>query len=86
MLVSAVTGEGLDDLRARVAADFERTLVDAELLVPFSDGGVLHELHELAGDLEREDTPGGTRVSVRLPAVVAPRYERFALAAAAPAP
>ncbi len=29
VLVSAVTGEGLDDLRARVAADFERTLVDA---------------------------------------------------------
>ncbi|CAA9539170.1 MAG: Ribosome LSU-associated GTP-binding protein HflX [uncultured Solirubrobacteraceae bacterium] len=81
VLVSAVTGEGLEDLQARLAADFERTLRDVELLVPFSEGGVLHELHEIAGDLSREDTADGTRVTVRLPAAVAPRYERFALAA-----
>ena len=30
-----------------------------ELLVPFERGAVLSELHELAGDLEREDTAAG---------------------------
>jgi hypothetical protein len=33
----------------------------------------------LAGDLEREDTPDGTRIKARLPAAAAARYERFAL-------
>jgi len=79
VLVSALTGEGLDALGERIAAEFERTLRDVELLVPFSDGGTLSELHEVAGDLERQDTPDGVRVSVRLPAVVAARFDRYAV-------
>jgi GTPase len=79
VLVSALTGEGLDALGERIAAEFERTLQDVELLVPFSEGGTLSELHDFAGDLEREDTPAGVRVSVRLPAVVAERYDRYAV-------
>jgi GTP-binding protein HflX len=74
VLVSAQTGEGLDELRARIAADFERTLRDVVLLVPYSEGGILSELHEVAGDLVREDTPDGVRVNVRLPGVVAERF------------
>jgi GTPase len=73
-----VTGEGLDALGGRIAAEFERTLCDVELLVPFSDGATLSELHDVAGDLEREDTAEGVRVSVRLPAVVADRFGRYA--------
>jgi GTP-binding protein HflX len=76
-LVSAVSGEGLEELGERVTAEFERTLRDVELLVPFSEGGTLSELHDVAGDLEREDTAEGVRISVRLPAVVAERFERF---------
>jgi GTP-binding protein HflX len=78
VLVSAVTGEGLDVLGERVATEFERTLCDVELLVPFSDGATLSELHDVAGDLEREDTADGVRVSVRLPAVMADRFGRYA--------
>jgi len=76
--VSALTGEGLDALSDRIAAEFEKTLVNVELLVPFREGGLLSELHELAGDLDREDTPDGVRVAVRLPRLVAARFERFA--------
>jgi GTP-binding protein HflX len=79
VLVSALTGEGLDVLGERIAAEFERRLRDVELLVPFSEGGTLSELHDYAGDLEREDTPAGVRVSVRLPAGVAERYDRYAV-------
>ena len=78
-LVSALTGEGLDTLRARIAEDFERTLRPLDLLVPFSEGGTLSELHDVAGDLERTDTPDGVRVQVRLPAVVAERFDRYAV-------
>ena len=77
--MSAVSGEGLDLLVERIVSEFTTRLAEVELLVPYQDGGRLAELHELAGDLEREDTPDGVRVSVRLPAAVAARFERFAL-------
>ena len=77
--VSATDGEGLERLVERIADAFERRLADVELLVPYREGGSLAELHELAGDLEREDTPDGVRVTARLPAPVAARFKRFAL-------
>jgi GTP-binding protein HflX len=74
-----VTGEGLDELRERIADEFERQMRDVELLVPFSEGGTLSELHDVAGDLERTDTPDGVRVLARLPAVIADRFDRYAV-------
>jgi GTPase len=79
VLVSALCGEGLDALGERIAAEFERTLRDVELLVPFSEGGTLSELHHLAGDLDREDTDEGVRISARIPSVVADRYDRYVI-------
>jgi GTP-binding protein HflX len=78
-LVSAVTGEGLEALQERITDEFERQMRDVELLVPYSEGGTLSELHDVAGDLERTDTPDGVRVQVRLPAVVAERFDRYAV-------
>jgi GTPase len=79
VLVSALTGEGLDGLVARIEDEFARTLREVELLIPYEEGSRLAELHEIAGDLRREETPEGVRVVVRLPASLAARYERFAL-------
>ena len=79
VLISAVTGEGLDALEQRIEEEFARTLQDVELLIPYDAGARLAELHALAGDLEREDTPDGVRVMARLPAAVAARYQGFAL-------
>ena len=79
VLVSAITGEGLEALGERIAAEFERTLRDVELLVPYSEGGTLSELHDVAGDLERTDTAEGVHVTARLPAVVAERFDRYAV-------
>ena len=79
VLVSAVTGEGTEALVQRIEDEFARTLQDVELLIPYEAGARLAELHVLAGDLEREDTPDGVRVLARLPAPVAARYQEFAL-------
>ncbi len=76
-LVSAVTGEGTDALIARIEDEFARTLKQVELLIPYAESARLAELHELAGDLEREDTAEGTRVRARLPTAAAARYARF---------
>jgi GTP-binding protein HflX len=79
VLVSAATGEGLEELGERIAAEFRRTLQPVELLVPFSEGGTLSELHALAGDMERTDTPEGVLVTAKLPPVVAERFGRYAV-------
>ena len=77
--VSAVTGEGLEDLREAIEARFLATLQPMELLVPYDEGGQLSELHDLAGEMEREDTVDGVRVKARVPAGAAPRFERFSV-------
>ena len=74
VLVSAETGEGLDELRARLAETIRATLSRVELLVPFDAGDRLSELHKIAGDLEREDRPDGVLVRARLPAALADRF------------
>ncbi|HTW13083.1 MAG TPA: GTPase HflX [Solirubrobacteraceae bacterium] len=77
-LISARTGEGLPELAQRIEQEFARTLREVELLIPFSEGARLAELHALAGDLHREDTAEGVRVTVRLPGAVADRYLAYA--------
>jgi GTP-binding protein HflX len=77
--VSAATGEGIEELADAVEARFLSTLRPMELLLPYGDGGSLSELHDLAGDMQREDTAEGVRVRARVPAGVAARFERFEL-------
>ena len=81
VMVSAVTGEGLEELVHRIEDEFAKSLVEVELLIPFRDGGRLAELHQIAGDLIREDTADGYRVTVRLPRPVADRFSAYALSA-----
>ncbi|HEY4449967.1 MAG TPA: GTPase HflX [Solirubrobacteraceae bacterium] len=78
VLVSGVTGEGLEELGERIEAELLHTLRHVELLVPYADGGSLAELHELAGEVTREDTAEGVRVQALVPARVAERFARFA--------
>ena len=75
--VSAVSGIGLEDLAGAVEARFLASLRPMELLVPYGEGGRLSELHDLAGEMDREDTAEGVRVRARVPAGVAARFERF---------
>jgi GTP-binding protein HflX len=79
ILVSALSREGIETLTERIEEEFARTLREIELLLPYGEGARLAELHELAGDLVREDTADGVRIRARLPASVAARYERFVL-------
>ena len=79
VLVSALTGEGIDALVGRIEEEFARTLQNVELLIPYEEGARLAELHEVTNEVEREETSEGVRVRARLPATVAARYERFAM-------
>ena len=75
ILVSALDGEGVEELRDRIEQAFEETLREVELLVPYSEGARLHELHEIAGELERTDRGDGVLVKARVPAAELHRFK-----------
>jgi GTP-binding protein HflX len=81
LLVSARTGEGLEAVRERIDSAFVRALEPVELLLPYSDGGRLAELHAIAGELHREDTAQGVRVTALLAPAAAARFARYNVAA-----
>jgi GTP-binding protein HflX len=78
LLVSAETGAGLDALRARIDEIFVSSLATVDLVLPYAEGARLAELHQLAGELDREDMPDGVHVRALLPAASAARFARFA--------
>jgi len=83
VLVSALDGEGIEALCDRVEEAFEDTLAEVELLVPYEQGGRLHELHELAGDLERTERADGVLVQAKVPREELHRFEDLRTADAA---
>ncbi|HZO07529.1 MAG TPA: GTPase HflX, partial [Solirubrobacterales bacterium] len=80
VLVSALADEGLDTLREAIETAFAETLTEVELLIPYSQGGRLHELHEVAGDLERTEREDGVLVHARVPAAELHRFTDLAVA------
>jgi GTP-binding protein HflX len=82
--VSAVTGEGLEELKARVAERFANRFEPVRLLIPYDEGARLSELYALGAPIEqREDTPDGVLVVAKLPRHVLTRYAPFLIADAA---
>ena len=82
--VSAVTGEGLDELRARVAERFAERFQAVRLLIPYDEGGKLNELYALGTPIEqREDTDEGVLVVARLPRREIRRFAPYLIADAA---
>ena len=66
--ISAQTGEGLDELRDRIAERFAERFETVRLLLPYGDGGRLAELYALGAPIdEREDSAEGVLVRARLP-------------------
>jgi GTP-binding protein HflX len=80
--VSALTGEGLDALRARIADLFSERFEPVRLLLPYKDGGKLNELYALGAPIEeREDTSEGVLVVARLPQREIRRFARYLVSA-----
>jgi GTPase len=80
--VSALTGEGMDALRARIAERFADLFEPVRLLLPYQDGGKLNELYALGAPIEhREDTSEGVLVVARLPRREINRFARYLVGA-----
>ncbi len=81
LLISAATGEGLDELRARIAARFADRFDAVRLLVPYEEGRVLSDLYALGAPIdERTDTEDGVLIRARLPHRDVRRFARYLVA------
>jgi GTP-binding protein HflX len=66
--ISAATGEGVEELKARIAERFADRFDEVRLLVPYDEGRVLSDLYALGAPIdERTDTDEGVVVRARLP-------------------
>src|SRR3954449_6176125 len=79
--VSARTGEGMEELRERVAERFGERFELVRLLIPYDEGARLAELYALGTPVEeRVDRPEGVFVRARLPRREVRRFAPFLIA------
>jgi len=79
--VSALSGEGLDGLRVRIADHFAGRFEEVRLLVPYEEGAKLAELYALGAPVdERRDEAEGVFVRARLPHRDVVRFAPFVIA------
>ncbi|MCB4208106.1 GTPase HflX [Arthrobacter sp. UM1] len=82
VVVSARTGEGIEELERRISEAIPRPNVTMELLIPYTEGAALARLHgDDAEILDQEHLESGTRVLVRVRESLAASMERFATSA-----
>jgi GTP-binding protein HflX len=74
--VSALTGEGLPELRAAIDARLSASMEVVDYTIPASDGARLAWLYRHGEVVNREDREDGTAVTVRLSAADRARFER----------
>jgi GTP-binding protein HflX len=81
--LSAQGGEGLPELRVRIAERFADRFRPVRLLVPYEQGRVLKELYDLGAPIEeRVDRADGVLVHARLPERELSRYAPYLIAEA----
>jgi GTP-binding protein HflX len=79
--VSALTGEGLDELRERIAEHFGDRFDDVRLLVPYEEGTALSALYALGAPIEeRRDTDAGVLIRAKLSQRDVRRFARYLVA------
>jgi GTP-binding protein HflX len=65
VVVSAKTGEGIEDMIAAIEAELPRPSVSFEALVPYERGDLLNRLHQQGEIASMEHTGDGTLVKGR---------------------
>ncbi len=77
--ISAAEDVGIEDLLDAIEGAFSRTLEPVELLIPYAEMATLNELHEIAGQVEREDRSDGVLVRARVPRALSHRFAAYAV-------
>jgi GTP-binding protein HflX len=77
VVVSAVTGDGVNVLLGTIAARLRALTPIVELVIPYERGDAVAALHREGEVLVEVHAEGGTRLRARLPVVVLPRFDEF---------
>ena len=80
VVVSAHTGEGIEELLAKVSSSIPRPGVQMEVLIPYNRGDLIAKLHQSESEiLESEHLENGTRMIVKVRESMAAELETFNL-------
>ncbi len=80
VLVSAATGEGIDALLERIAAEAARGSTTMTVLVPYTRGELVQIAHEKTQVISERHTSEGTQLVLRVPADLVERFREFLVA------
>jgi GTP-binding protein HflX len=79
--ISAATGEGIAELKRRIADLFADRFEEVKLFVPYTEGRVLSDLYALGAPIdERRDLDDGVQIRARLPRREIRRFARYLVA------
>jgi len=81
VVVSARTGEGIDELRAAVAAELPRPSIDVRVLLPYNRGDLVSRIHRDGEVLGEEHVAEGTVVRARVNDALAGELSPYAVVA-----
>ena len=84
VVISARTGEGIEELETVVARELPRPAVAVDALVPFDRGDLVSRVHDEGDQVAQEHTPDGTRVQARVGAALAAELAPYETAPAVP--
>ena len=71
VVISAMTGEGIDELRLAIEADLPHLMEEIDILLPYSRGDLLSRVHSQGDVIAIEHEGGGTRLKARVPRALA---------------
>ena len=66
VMVSAKTGDGLEELRTRIAAELQKSFAPATIFLPFSQYGLLGQIRPLGRVVSEKHTDEGTELTMIL--------------------
>ncbi|MBA2446341.1 MAG: GTPase HflX [Nocardioidaceae bacterium] len=81
VVVSARTGEGIDDVLSSIEADLPRPMFEVDALLPYGRGDLLNKIHEHGELLSVEHVGEGSRVRARVNAGLADELAEYAVTA-----
>ncbi|NQW72686.1 MAG: GTPase HflX [Actinobacteria bacterium] len=71
VVISAMTGEGIDELLLAIEADLPHLMEEIDILLPYSRGDLLSRVHSQGDVIAIEHEEGGTRLKARVPRALA---------------
>jgi GTP-binding protein HflX len=79
VVVSARTGQGIDELLVLLERDLPRPAVEVDVLVPYERGDLVSRVHSTGEILDEEHTATGTRMKARVNEPLAAALEAYAV-------